>query len=87
MQLDIVRRVFIIVEVRKLSESTQHCVAPECNECSLPSIVTPMRDKSHLQRIVAVAFGSVIVVYLLLFITSGLAFGTVREHFLLLKVV
>ncbi|KAG0605913.1 hypothetical protein M758_9G097700 [Ceratodon purpureus] len=42
---------------------------------SLPGIITPMRDKSHLQRIVAVAFGSVIVVYLLLFVTSGLAFG------------
>lgn len=42
---------------------------------SLPGIITPMRDKSHLQHIVALAFGSVIVVYLLLFITSGLAFG------------
>jgi hypothetical protein len=35
-----------------------------------------MKDKSHLQRIVAMAFGSVVFVYLLLFITSGLAFGT-----------
>lgn len=44
--------------------------------CSLPGIITPMKDKSHLQRIVAMAFGSVVFVYLLLFITSGLAFGT-----------
>jgi len=43
---------------------------------SLPGIITPMKDKSHLQRIVAMAFGSVVFVYLLLFITSGLAFGT-----------
>uniref|UniRef100_A0A7I4FCT5 Amino acid transporter transmembrane domain-containing protein n=1 Tax=Physcomitrium patens TaxID=3218 RepID=A0A7I4FCT5_PHYPA len=42
---------------------------------SLPGIITPMKDKSNLQRIVQFAFGSVIVVYLLLFVTSGLAFG------------
>ncbi|CAK9881645.1 unnamed protein product [Sphagnum jensenii] len=43
---------------------------------SLPSIVTPMRDKSRVLRIVGMAFMSVIVVYLFLFISCGLAFGT-----------
>jgi hypothetical protein len=62
LNLHTVTRLLIIGEVRKVSESA--------------GIITPMRDKSHLQRIVAVAFGSVIVVYLLLFVTSGLAFGT-----------
>jgi amino acid permease len=42
---------------------------------SLPSIVTPMRDKSRVLRIVGMAFMSVIVVYLFLFISCGLAFG------------
>lgn len=47
---------------------------------SLPGIVTPMRNKSHLQRIVATSYGSVIVVYILLFISCGFAFGvTVKD--------
>ncbi|KAH9574668.1 hypothetical protein CY35_01G070700 [Sphagnum magellanicum] len=43
---------------------------------SLPSIVTPMRDKSQVLRIVGLAFVSVIIVYLFLFVSCGLAFGT-----------
>jgi hypothetical protein len=34
-----------------------------------------MRDKSRVLRIVGMAFMSVIVVYLFLFISCGLAFG------------
>jgi hypothetical protein len=44
-------------------------------ECSLPSIVTPMRDKSQVLSIVGMAFVSVIIVYLFLFVSCGLAFG------------
>ncbi len=47
-------------------------------ECSLPSIVTPMRDKSQVLRIVGMAFVSIIIVYLFLFVSCGLAFGTWR---------
>jgi amino acid permease len=43
---------------------------------SLPSIVTPMRDKSQVLRIVGMAFVSIIIVYLFLFVSCGLAFGT-----------
>lgn len=47
---------------------------------SLPGIVTPMRNKSHLQRIAALAYGSVVVVYILLLVSSGFAFGvTVKD--------
>ncbi|KAG0589474.1 hypothetical protein KC19_1G022900 [Ceratodon purpureus] len=42
---------------------------------SLPGIVTPMRNKSHLQRISGLAYGSVVVVYILLLVSSGFAFG------------
>jgi amino acid permease len=42
---------------------------------SLPGIVTPMRNKAHLQRIAGMAYGFVVVVYLASLISCGFAFG------------
>ncbi|CAM6108843.1 unnamed protein product [Calypogeia fissa] len=42
---------------------------------SLPSIITPMKDKSRLLKLTSIAFGLVLIIYMLLFVTCLFAFG------------
>lgn len=46
---------------------------------SLPGIITPMREKSLISRVTFVAFVGIFFIYLLLFISCGLAFGLKAE--------
>ena len=42
---------------------------------SLPGIITPMRDKAKIPQVTRAAFVGVFIIYMLLFITCGVAFG------------